>query len=70
MPLLKKARRIDQQVKDRGARLPWTYQAYSVQISLWRLPANVGFQEGQVDWRTLASACGRGGNSRADSASR
>ena len=47
MPLLKKARRIDQQVKDRGARVPWTYQAYSVQISLWRLPANVGFREGK-----------------------
>jgi hypothetical protein len=38
MPLLKKARLIDQQVKDRGARLPWTYQGYSVQIS-----AGVGF---------------------------
>ena len=38
MPLLKKARLIDQQVKDRGARLPWTYQSSSVQIS-----AGVGF---------------------------
>ena len=43
MPLLNKGRLIDQQVKGRGARLPWTYQAYSVQISLWRLPANVAF---------------------------
>ena len=47
MPLLKNARRIDQQVKSRGGRLPWPYQTYSVQISLWRLPANVGFREGK-----------------------
>ena len=67
MPLLKKARLIEQQVTDRGARLPWTYQTYSVQTSLLR---ERGLSGRQVDSRSVASACGGAEDSRGDFASR